>query len=178
MINTENLELDPPEKERDEEWRTRREFTGWNNCRKTEEAPHKWNWCSKEAQAPGRRGWEGRKTKATWKGKSTNILNRKHWLKSLWRESKNFTRLGWILDYGLLFQEEKGGPMGKKTTEDWTQRWRGSSRLDEKCTGSKELRNNDRKTNCVNLKKVWKGREVIQNTYVKIPYQSDEGDEE
>ena len=36
------------------------------------------------------KGWEGRKTKATWKGKSTNILKRKHGLKSLRRESKNF----------------------------------------------------------------------------------------
>ena len=26
--------------------------------------------------------------------------------------------------------------------------------------------------------KIWRGREVIQNTYVKIPYQSDEGAEE
>ena len=44
------------------------------------------------------KGWEGRKTKATWKGKSMNILKRKHRLKSLRRESKNFTRVGWILD--------------------------------------------------------------------------------
>ena len=26
--------------------------------------------------------------------------------------------------------------------------------------------------------KIWRGRGVIQNTYVKIPYQSDEGAEE
>ena len=36
------------------------------------------------------KGWEGRKTKATSKGKSTNILKRKHWLKSLRKESKGF----------------------------------------------------------------------------------------
>ena len=43
------------------------------------------------------KGWEGGKTKATWKGKSTNILKRKHRLK----ECKCFARVGWILDYGL-----------------------------------------------------------------------------
>ena len=43
------------------------------------------------------------KTKATWKGKSTSILKRKHRLKSLRKESKDFTRVGWILDYGLWF---------------------------------------------------------------------------
>lgn len=36
------------------------------------------------------KGWEGGKTKSSWKGKPTNILKRKHWLKSLRRESKNF----------------------------------------------------------------------------------------
>ena len=44
---------------------------------------------------------EGGKTKATWKGKSTNILNREHRLKSLRKESKEFARVGRILDYGL-----------------------------------------------------------------------------
>ena len=114
------------------------------------------------------------------KGKSMNILKRKHRLKSLRRESKTFARVGWILDYGLRLREEKGWEGGKRRqlraekqfrwdwTEDWTQWWRGSSRLDEKCTGWKELRTNDRKTNCVILKKIWKGRGVIQNTYVKI----------
>ena len=60
------------------------------------------------------KGWEGRKTKATWKGKSTNILKRKHRLKSLRRESKNFARVGWILDYGLRFREEEGWAGGKE----------------------------------------------------------------
>ena len=36
------------------------------------------------------KGWEGGKTKATWKGKSTNILKRKHRLKSLRKEGKDF----------------------------------------------------------------------------------------
>ena len=54
----------------------------------------------------------------------------------------------------------------------------GSSQLDEKCTGSKKLRTNNQKTNCVILKKVWKGRGVIQKAYVKIPHQGDEGAEE
>ena len=43
------------------------------------------------------------KTKATWKGEPTNILKRKHRLKSLRKESKGFARVGWILDYGLRF---------------------------------------------------------------------------
>ena len=52
--------------------------------------------------------WEGGKTKVTWKGKSTNILKRKHRLKSLRRENKNFARVGWILNYGLRLREEEG----------------------------------------------------------------------
>ena len=36
------------------------------------------------------KGWEGGKTKATWKGKPKNILKRKHRLKSLMKESKDF----------------------------------------------------------------------------------------
>ena len=60
------------------------------------------------------KGWEGRKTKATWKGKSTNILKRKHRLKSLRRESKNFARVGWILDYGSDFEKKRGGWVRKE----------------------------------------------------------------
>ena len=40
-------------------------------------------------------------------------------MKSLRKESKDFARVGWILDYGLRFQEEKGGWVGKtRTTSD------------------------------------------------------------
>ena len=53
------------------------------------------------------------KTKATWKGKPTNILKRKHRLKSLRKESKDFARVGWILDYRLRFREEEGWAGGK-----------------------------------------------------------------
>ena len=53
-------------------------------------------------------GGRAGKTKATWKGEPTNILKRKHRLKSLRKESKDFTRVGWILDYGLRLREEKG----------------------------------------------------------------------
>ena len=59
-------------------------------------------------------GWEGGKTKTTWKGKSANILKRKHRLKSLRKESKDFSRVGWILDYGLRLRDEKGGWVGKE----------------------------------------------------------------
>ena len=60
------------------------------------------------------KGWEGGKTKATWKGEPTNILKRKHRLKSLRKESKDFARVGWILDYGLRSREEKGRAGGKR----------------------------------------------------------------
>ena len=35
-------------------------------------------------------------------------------MKSLKKESKDFARVGWILDYGLQFQEEKGWAGGKR----------------------------------------------------------------
>ena len=57
---------------------------------------------------------EGRKTKSSWKGKSTNILKRKHRLKSLKKENKDFARVGWILDYELRFRDEKGWAGGKR----------------------------------------------------------------
>ena len=65
-------------------------------------------------------GGRAGKTKTTWKGEPTNILKRKHRLKSLRKESKDFARVGWILDYGLRLQGEKGwvGGKKKKTNED------------------------------------------------------------
>ena len=48
-------------------------------------------------------GGRAGKTKATWKGESTNSLKRKHRQK----ECKGFARVGWILDYGLRLREEK-----------------------------------------------------------------------
>ena len=48
--------------------------------------------------------------------KMTNILKRKHWLKSLRKESKDFARVGWILEYRLRLQEEKrDGRVGKQS---------------------------------------------------------------
>ena len=58
-------------------------------------------------------GGRAGKRKETWKGKPTNILKRKHRLKSLRKESKDFARVGWILDYGLRLREEKGWAGGK-----------------------------------------------------------------
>ena len=59
-------------------------------------------------------GREG-KTMATCNEKSMNNLKRKHRLKSLRKESKDFARAGWILDYGLWFrEEEQGGLVGKR----------------------------------------------------------------
>ena len=66
-------------------------------------------------------GGRAGKTKATWKGEPTNILKRKHRLKSLRKESKDFARVGRILDYELRLQEEKGvARWENKTTEDCT----------------------------------------------------------
>ena len=61
-----------------------------------------------------KKGWEGGKTKATWKGKSTNILKRKHRLKSLRKESKDFTRVGWILFSDSGSEKKKGWAGGKR----------------------------------------------------------------
>lgn len=109
------LELSPPEKKRDEECPPRWEFTGWNNWGKTEDTPHEWNRCSRESQTPGRKkGGRAGKTKATREGKSTNILERKHRLKTLNKEGKDFARVGRILDYGLRFRDEKGWAGGKE----------------------------------------------------------------
>ena len=66
----------------------------------------------------GIRGWEGREKRQLGREKPMNNLKRKHRLKSLRKESKDFARVGWILDYGLRFREEEGWAVGKKTTED------------------------------------------------------------
>ena len=61
----------------------------------------------------------GRENKGNFEGETTNILKRKHRLKSLRKESKDFARVGWILDYRLRLQDEKGWVgWKKKTTED------------------------------------------------------------
>ena len=52
----------------------------------------------------------GRENKGNLEGEPMNNLKRKHRLK----ESKGFTRVGWILDYGLWFQEEEGWAGGKR----------------------------------------------------------------
>lgn len=116
----------------------------------------------------------GREKKATWKGEPANNLKRKHQLK----EWKGFARVGWILDYRL--QEEIGWAGGKrkqlrielgKDEDAWVNLTRNAS---DKKSWEPTLG----KTNRVILKKDWRGRGVIQNTYVKIPHQSDEGAEE
>ena len=82
------------------------------------------------------KGWEGGKTKATWKGKLTNILKRRRRLKSLRKESKDFARVGRIPDYGLRFREEERWAGGKiKQLRIELKDEEGSNRLDEKCTG-------------------------------------------
>ena len=68
----------------------------------------------RESDSGKKKGGRAGKTKATWKGQPSNILKRKHWLKSLRKESKGFARVGWILDYGLRLRGEKGRAGGKR----------------------------------------------------------------
>ena len=70
--------------------------------------------CRERLRLREEKGWEGGKTNATWEGEPTNILKRKHRLKSLRKESEDFARVGWILDYGLRFREEEGRAGGKR----------------------------------------------------------------
>ena len=52
-------------------------------------------------------------------------------------------------------EKKKGGWVRKrKQLRIGLAKTKRSNRVDEKCTGCKELRNNDRKTNCVILKKI------------------------
>ena len=72
MWSPEKLELSPPEKR----WRmsNKREFTGWNNWRKTEEALHEWNWWSKETQTPGIKRVGGQEKQRQQEGRSDEYL--------------------------------------------------------------------------------------------------------
>ena len=56
----------------------------------------------------GKKRVGGRENKGNLGGETTNILKKKHRLKSLRKESKDFARVGRILDYRLRFREEKG----------------------------------------------------------------------
>ena len=100
------------------------------------------------------------KNTGNWKGEPTNILKRKTPVKIIEERKQRLrtSRMDTRLRTPVLRRRREGG-WENKTTKDWTwQRWRGSSQLDEKCTGWKELRTNDRKTNCVILKKNLKGK--------------------
>ena len=98
------LELNPPEKKKELKNVHRDEnspvemIEGRPNRFRTNETDGR-----KRLRLREEKGWEGGKTKATWKGEPTNNLKRKHRLKSLRNESKDFARVGWILDYGLRF---------------------------------------------------------------------------
>ena len=83
----------------------------------------------RDSDSGKKKGGRVGETKAT----RTNILKRKHRLK----EGKGFTRVGWILDYGLRLREEKGvGGWEKKTTEDLTCKTKeGRTALTRGCTG-------------------------------------------
>ena len=71
------------------------------------------------------------------------------------------------------------GGWEKKTTEDWTRKDEEARvNLTRNAPDEKRREPTTEKTNCMNLKKIWKGRGVIQNTYIKIPHQSDEGAKE
>ena len=56
----------------------------------------------------------GRENKGNLEREPTNILKRKHRLKSLRKEGKDFARIGWTLNYRLRFREEEGWVGGKR----------------------------------------------------------------
>ena len=57
-------------------------------------------------------GW--REIKGNLEGEPTNNLKRKHRLKSLRKESNDFARVEWVLDYGLRFRKEEQGGREKQ----------------------------------------------------------------
>ena len=81
-------------------------------------------------------------------------------MKSLRRESKNFARVGWILDYALWFQDERGwvGGKRKQLRIELGKDEEARVYLTRNAPDRKELRTNDQKTNYVNLKKNLKGK--------------------
>ena len=77
-------------------------------------------------------------------------------MKSLRKENKDFARVGRILDYGLRFQDEKGWAGGKikQLRNELGNDEEARVDLTRYAPDEKELRTNDRKTNCVILKKI------------------------
>ena len=170
----EKLELSAPKKERDEEWRTRREFTRWNDRGKTEEAPYERKlMLERETNSGKKKGGRAEKQmqlgrgnrRISWREKTpVEIIEER---KQRLRTSRMDTRLRTPVprrkgcvggknkdNFGQRNNNDVGG-----RTKDWTpKRQRGSSRLDERCTRWKEMRTNDRKTNYVILKKNLKGK--------------------
>ena len=49
------------------------------------------------------KGWEGRKNKGNLEGGTDEYLEEKTPVEIIEEESKDFARVGWILDYGLQF---------------------------------------------------------------------------
>ena len=108
VINPKKHELSPPKKKRDEELRMRWEL------HRLKQLPTDWRGSAqlklmlKTDSGSGKKRVGGRENKDNLEGESTNILKRKHQLKSLRKENKDFARVGWILNYGLRFWDEKG----------------------------------------------------------------------
>ena len=117
--STRKLELSPPEKKRVEEWRTRREFTGWNNWGKTEEAPHKWNWCLKQTQAPRRKRVGGRENKGNLEGETDEYPEEKTPVEIIEKREQRLctSRMDTRLRTPVLRRKRVGG-WEKKTNED------------------------------------------------------------
>ena len=67
----------------------------------------------------GKKRVRGRENKGNLEGGSYEYLEEKTPVEIIEEKNKYFTRVGWILDYGLRFREEEG-EVGweKKTTED------------------------------------------------------------
>ena len=116
--------------------------------------------CRERLRLREEKGWEGGKTKSSWKGKSTNNLKRKHQLKSLRKESKDFARVGWLLDYGLRFQEEEGWADGKRKQLriELCKDEEARVNLTRNAPDEKRREPMTEKTNCVILKKDLKGK--------------------
>ena len=113
MINTEYLNWIHRKRKRDEECQTKE-----NSPVETIDGRLKGSTRMKlmvdTDSGSGKKRVGGRENKDNLVGESTNILKRKHRLKSLRKESKDLAQVGWILDYGLRLQGEKGWVGGKR----------------------------------------------------------------
>ena len=60
----------------------------------------------------------GRANKGNFEGENDEYLEEKTPVEIIEEREQNFTRVGWILDYGLRFRRKRVGGWKKKTIED------------------------------------------------------------